>query len=107
MNINILSNHKCFLSIHVEGNYVLTLNSVSGLYNPIVLDIDDWIKLEGDVIIKPMDRFINIGVFSLNDYLTDFGHGEFDTNIYIYILLIYNFVYHNISKKCVGLFIQI
>jgi hypothetical protein len=80
MNINILSNHKCLLNLNVEGEYILTLNSVSGNYNPILLDVDDWMKLEGDIVIKPLERFVNISVHSLNDYFTSFGYGDLFTN---------------------------
>jgi hypothetical protein len=44
--IAIISNQNCKLAVDVLGSYKLSLLSVSGMFNPIILDVGDWIQFE-------------------------------------------------------------
>lgn len=55
--INIISNNICELNLNVTGIFNITLVSVSGKFNPIILNIDDFITFE--VVGKSYDMHIN------------------------------------------------
>ena len=47
MITTIISNNKCIYNVDVPGGkYNLTLVSVSGIFNPIILDTNDYIEFE-------------------------------------------------------------
>ena len=68
--INILSSNKCIVNVDQYGEFIFTLHSVSGMYNPIILDTNDWIKF-GSFTLKVTTRMINISMSQLNEYLKD------------------------------------
>ena len=57
--INILANNKCIVNVDQVGEFTFTLHSVSGMYNPIILDTNDWIKFS-TFTLKVTTRMINI-----------------------------------------------
>lgn len=57
MNINIISNNRCCLKMDLIGNYQLSLNGVSGMFNIVLLNSDDYIKVGDDLI----DGFDELG----------------------------------------------
>ena len=87
--INIISNHKCILNIDEIGNHHLSLVSVSGYFNPIILDKDDWIQFK-DWTFKMETRVVQTSVMELNEYLSIHYHtlcpndneGEFFTDTF-------------------------
>ena len=68
--INILANNKCIVNVDQVGEFTFTLHSVSGMYNPIILDTNDWIKFSSFTL-KVTTRMINITMSQLNEYLSD------------------------------------
>jgi len=68
--INILSSNKCIVNVDQIGEFVFTLHSVSGMYNPIILDTNDYIKFSSFTL-KVTTRIINITMSQLNEYLND------------------------------------
>ena len=68
--IIILSDNKCNININeVGGIYRLVLQSVSGMFYPIILDENDWIEFE-NFTLKVTKKIINMEISSLNEYLT-------------------------------------
>ena len=59
MNINIITNNKCCLKIDVIGNYQLSLNSVSGMFNIVLLNSDDYLTVN-NLTINGFDEFNTI-----------------------------------------------
>ena len=57
MNINIISNNRCCLKMDLIGNYQLSLNGVSGMFNIVLLNSDDYIKVGDDVLINGFDEY--------------------------------------------------
>lgn len=57
--INIISNNSCELNLTVSGIYNVTLVSVSGKFNPILLDPSDYISFIKDDHEKTYDMYIN------------------------------------------------
>jgi hypothetical protein len=71
MITNILAGNRCTVKIDTPlPNQILTLQSVTGVYNPILLDIDDFIVFDKFTFKMPQ-RIINIDIQSLNNLLTD------------------------------------
>ena len=68
MNINIISNNQCCLKMDVIGDYQLSLNTVSGMFNIILLNNDDYLKV-GDVVIDGFDEFNNIDSETLKNLI--------------------------------------
>ena len=73
--INILSSNKCIMNIDQYGEFVFTLLSVSGMYNPIILDSNDWIKF-ASFTLKVTTRIRNISMSQLNESLSDEYAGQ-------------------------------
>jgi len=70
--ITIVSNNKCTLNVNVDlGEYTLSLNSVSGMFNPIIIDTDDWILFENGYKYIPSHRIVNISLSLFNDWLSE------------------------------------
>src|SRR5215469_14041236 len=69
MTINILASNKCIINLTVSGRHQLTLQSISGIYNPIILDTDDWIDFES-FRFRVSNRIILCDVPALNSTLT-------------------------------------
>ena len=59
MNINIISNNQCCLKIDVIGDYQLSFNTVSGMFNIILLNNDDYLKV-GDIVINGFAEYNTI-----------------------------------------------
>lgn len=72
MITTIISNNKCIYNVDVPGGkYILTLVSVSGIFNPIILDTNDYIEFEDGNILRVSKRFINVDIHTLNEYLSE------------------------------------
>jgi hypothetical protein len=72
MIIIILAKHKCEIKIDVVGNYILTLESVQGFFNPIILKKGDWIRFGDGTMIEVPERVVNIfDIGNLNVHLSD------------------------------------
>ena len=56
MNINIISNNQCCLKIDVIGEYQFNLNTVSGMFNIVLLNNDNYLKV-GDIIIDGFNEY--------------------------------------------------
>jgi hypothetical protein len=78
--INIIANNRCIINVDLVGTYMLSLISVSGLYNPIILDENDWLEFE-DETINITERILNVDIHLLNDYLTTISNLNFETNL--------------------------
>ena len=59
MNINIISNNQCCLKMDVIGDYQLSLNTVSGMFNIVILNSEDYLKV-GDIVIEGFDEYNTI-----------------------------------------------
>jgi hypothetical protein len=77
--INIVSKNKCIINVDMIGTYQLSLISVSGLYNPIIIDENDWIEF-ADGTLHITERIVNTDIHLLNEYLTTISNMEFETN---------------------------
>jgi len=81
--ITIVSNNKCTLKINVDhAEYTLTLASVSGMFNPIIIDTDDWILFENGFKYIPSQRIVNISLSTFNDWLTQDYSNQLTTEGY-------------------------
>ena len=67
--INIIANNKCILNVDESMSHNLTLASVSGFFNIVILDESDWIQFANWKMYVPK-RIINISINELNDILT-------------------------------------
>ena len=68
MNINIISNNQCCLKMDVIGDYQLSLNTVSGMFNIVILNSEDYLKV-GDIVINGFDEFNNIDSETLKNLI--------------------------------------
>jgi hypothetical protein len=69
MITNILAPSTCRLQITSPQNQTLTLQTVSGNFNPIILDKTDWIQFS-TFRFQVTQRIINMDLHELNQYLT-------------------------------------
>jgi len=75
--INIISNNVCELNLNVTGIFNVSLISVSGKFNPVILNVDDFITFL--IEDKSYDMYIN-DVISKGDITT---HLEYLNSIFI------------------------
>jgi hypothetical protein len=66
--MNIISNNRCLIRVNECGDFDLSIASISGKFNPIILSTRDFIKLENypvihwqyDTVSLDLDEFINV-----------------------------------------------
>ena len=81
MNINIISNNRCCLKMDLIGNYQLSLNGVSGMFNIVLLNSDDYIKV-GDVLIDGFEELITIDASILESLVNEKRSNLISFNMY-------------------------
>lgn len=75
MNINIISNNKCCLKLDVLGNYQLSLNSVTGMFNIVLLNSDDYIAFSQREKITGFDEYTTMDYTTLTELINSFEDG--------------------------------
>lgn len=71
MNINIISNNKCCVKLDVLGNYQLSLNSVNGMFNIVLLNSDDYIAFSDRPKIDGFDEYTTIDYTMLSEIINN------------------------------------
>ena len=76
MNINIITNNKCCLKIDVIGNYQLSLNSVSGMFNIVFKTIGVIIVLLGLLLYFNINSMFGNTMTNIEEFQADIAYNK-------------------------------